>query len=88
MREAGSLAEAEAALDAGRPDVVLLDVPLAGEESTSLLERLRAEGIPVALVTGSSDMRELSAPPTRCSPSPPNPVSSSRSPAGSLGFAA
>src|SRR5689334_5331410 len=61
VREAGTLAEAEAAVAAERPDVVLLDVHLGGEESTSLLEQLRATGIPVALVTGSSDMRDLSA---------------------------
>jgi two-component system KDP operon response regulator KdpE len=61
VREAGTLGEAEAAVAAERPDVVLLDVHLGGEESTSLLERVRATGIPVALVTGSSDMRDLSA---------------------------
>lgn len=61
VREAGTLQEAGAAVDASRPDVVLLDVHLGGEESTSLLERLRADGIPVALVTGSADMRDLGA---------------------------
>ena len=61
VREAGTLGEAEAAVDAERPDVVLLDVHLGGEESTTLLERLRADRIPVALVTGSSDMRDLGA---------------------------
>jgi DNA-binding response OmpR family regulator len=61
VREAGTLADAEAAVAAERPDVVLLDVHLGGEESTRLLERLRAEGIPVALVTGSADMRDLGA---------------------------
>ena len=45
-------------MEAERPDVVLLDVHLGGEESTRLLEHLRAEGIPVALVTGSADMRD------------------------------
>jgi DNA-binding response OmpR family regulator len=59
VREAGTLQDAESAVDAERPDVVLLDVHLGGEESSSLLARLRAEGIPVALVTGSADMREL-----------------------------
>jgi DNA-binding response OmpR family regulator len=61
VREAGTLADAEAAVAAERPDVVLLDVHLGGEESTRLLEHLRAEGIPVALVTGSADMRAADA---------------------------
>jgi len=61
VREASTLEEAGAAVDAERPDVVLLDVHLGREESTELLERLQAEGIPVALVTGSADMRDLGA---------------------------
>lgn len=61
VREAATLEEAGAAVDAERPDVVLLDVHLGREESTELLERLQAEGIPVALVTGSADMRDLGA---------------------------
>jgi DNA-binding response OmpR family regulator len=56
VREAGSLAEAEAALAAERPQVVLLDVHLGGDQTHELLARLRAEGIPVALVTGSVDV--------------------------------
>jgi hypothetical protein len=48
VREAGTLQDAEAAVDAERPDVVLLDVHLGGDESTSLLEWLRAAGIPGA----------------------------------------
>jgi DNA-binding response OmpR family regulator len=53
--EAATLAEADAALARGRPDVVLLDVHLGSTDSHELLERLRREGIPVALVTGSVD---------------------------------
>jgi DNA-binding response OmpR family regulator len=56
VREAATVAEAEAAIEAGRPDVVLLDVHLSAEQTTGLLERLRAEGIPVVLVTGSVDI--------------------------------
>ena len=59
VREAASVDEADAAVAAERPDVVLLDVHLGGEESTDLMERLRAVGIPVALVTGSADMHDL-----------------------------
>ena len=55
--EAGSVAEAEAAL-AERPDVVLLDVHLGAEESTDLVEQIHAAGIPVAVVTGSVDVSE------------------------------
>jgi DNA-binding response OmpR family regulator len=52
VQEAGTLAEAERALDDGPPDVVLLDVLLGGKPCDELLERLQAEGVPVALVTG------------------------------------
>lgn len=58
VREAGSVGDAEAAVERERPDVVLLDVHLGGEESTLLLARLRAQGIPVALVTGSVDVND------------------------------
>jgi DNA-binding response OmpR family regulator len=61
VREAATLQDAEDAVDAERPDVVLLDVHLGADESTSLLEWLRAAGIPVALVTGSADLRDLGA---------------------------
>ncbi len=57
--EAASLDEAELALAARTPDVVLLDVHIGGEESYGLLERLRAEGIPVAVVTGTADITDL-----------------------------
>jgi DNA-binding response OmpR family regulator len=55
IREAASLAEADAALAEERPDVVLLDVHLGLEESGPLFDRLRADGVPVAAVTGSVD---------------------------------
>jgi DNA-binding response OmpR family regulator len=59
VREAATVAEAEAALAAERPDVVLLDVHLGGGEQThDLLAQIRAAGIPVALVTGSVDMQD------------------------------
>jgi DNA-binding NtrC family response regulator len=56
VREAATVAEAEAAIVEERPDVVLLDVHLGGEQTHNLLDRIRAEGIPVALVTGSVDI--------------------------------
>lgn len=58
VEEAATLEEADAALHRARPDVVLLDVHLDGRETLGLLSRLRAEGIPVALVTGSVDVAE------------------------------
>jgi DNA-binding response OmpR family regulator len=58
VREASSVAEAEAAVAAERPDVVLLDVHLGGDQSHELLARLRGDGIPVALVTGSVDIND------------------------------
>jgi DNA-binding response OmpR family regulator len=58
VREAATIAEAEMALSAERPDVVLLDVHLGGEQTHDLLTRIRADGIPVALVTGSVDIHD------------------------------
>jgi DNA-binding response OmpR family regulator len=58
VREAATLAEADAALATARPDVVLLDVHLEQADTRELLGRLRAEGIPVALVTGSADLAD------------------------------
>jgi len=55
VRAAATLEEARGAVAAERPDVVLLDVHLGGQETHSLLARLRADGIPVALVTGAAD---------------------------------
>jgi DNA-binding response OmpR family regulator len=56
VAEASTLGEAEAALAQARPDVVLLDVHLVGEQTHTLLELIRGDGIPVALVTGSVDV--------------------------------
>jgi CheY-like chemotaxis protein len=41
-----------------RPDVVLLDVHLGGEQTHELLARIRSARIPVALVTGSVDIAD------------------------------
>src|SRR4051794_20490336 len=56
--EASTIDEADAALDRQRPDVVLLDVHLQNTDTRDLLGRIRAAGIPVALVTGSVDLEE------------------------------
>lgn len=59
VREAASLAEADAALAERRPDAVLLDVHLGMEQSEHLFARLRADGIPVAAVTGTADLADV-----------------------------
>ncbi len=58
VREASTVGEAEAAIAAQRPDVVLLDVHLGLDDTDGLLDDLRVQGIPVALVTGSVDAAE------------------------------
>jgi DNA-binding response OmpR family regulator len=58
VREAGTADEAREAVAAEQPDVVLLDVNLGGRRSDGLLEDLRAAGIPVVVVTGSSDVED------------------------------
>lgn len=58
VSEAATLAEAEAAVQRDRPAVVLLDVHLGTEDTSELLAELRAEGIPVAVVTGSADIED------------------------------
>lgn len=61
VREAATLAAATRAIDELRPQLVFLDLHLGNEQSSSLLERLRADGIPVAIVTGSADPDEWRA---------------------------
>ena len=56
--EASTVDEADAIVEQERPDVVLLDVHLQNTDTRQLLSRLRAAGIPVALVTGSVDLEE------------------------------
>ena len=56
--EAATVDETNAALEQRRPDVVLLDVHLGGSDTQSIAARLRADEIPVVLVTGSVDVEE------------------------------
>src|SRR5438445_4348669 len=58
VTEAGTLTEARDAIAGSRPDVVLLDLHLGREDSGELLGALRADGVPVAVVTGSADLNE------------------------------
>jgi DNA-binding NtrC family response regulator len=59
VREAGTVDDARAEVDAARPAVVFLDMHLGKTSSSSLLDELRADGIPVVLVTGTADLEEL-----------------------------
>lgn len=59
VREAATLAEADAALAEQRPDIVLLDVHIGLEQSDALFARLRAAGVPVAAVTGTADVSDF-----------------------------
>ena len=56
VREAGTIDEARAEVEAERPGVVFLDVHLRGQETDGLLDEFRAAGIPVVVVTGSADI--------------------------------
>lgn len=57
--EAGTIAEAEQALDNGSVDVVLLDLHLGNEEGIALMPRLEERGLgsSLALLTGSPGSR-------------------------------
>lgn len=56
--EAGSLAEARDRIAQG-VDVVLLDMHIGNERGEQLLEELAAQSIPVAVVTGSTDLESF-----------------------------
>jgi len=60
VREAATLAEARAALEAEAPAVVLLDMHVGRERGATLLTeiRLRQPRIAVALVTGSVEVEQ------------------------------
>ena len=53
VQEASSIGEARARVEGERPDVVFLDVYLAGEPTDALLDELRGAEIPVVVVTGA-----------------------------------
>ena len=57
VREAGTVDEARAAVEAETPLVVFLDLHLGGSAADELLDELTATGIPVVLVSGTVDVR-------------------------------
>ena len=64
VREAGTLAEARAAVAAEPPAVILLDMHVGNERGATLLTELclRQPRIPVAMVTGSVDVEHGTRP--------------------------
>ena len=87
VREAGSLDEARRQVAEG-VDVVLLDMHLGSESGEVLLDELAEQGIPVAVVTGSTDLEALAATnATRCSASRSRSTSWKRPSPGSPLFA-
>lgn len=58
--EAGSLAEARAALSEGSVDVVVLDLNLRGERSGVLIAECHARrpAVPVVLISGSAELAD------------------------------
>ena len=59
IREAGALAQARERIAAGGIDVVLLDMHLGSERSHDFLAELKGAGIPVAVVSGSTDLESV-----------------------------
>jgi len=56
VREAASIPSGRAAVAEERPALVFLDVHLGGTSSEGLLDELRADGIPVVIVSGTADL--------------------------------
>jgi two-component system nitrogen regulation response regulator NtrX len=74
VREAGGIDEARAAVAAERPDLVFLDLHLGPGASDGLLDELRADGIPVVLVSGTVDVTEYADRATAVMPKPFDPA--------------
>jgi DNA-binding response OmpR family regulator len=54
--EAATLAESRAAVAAERPALVVLDLLLGAEDAGPLLGELRADGLPVVVLSGAADV--------------------------------
>ena len=74
VREAAGVADARAAVAAERPALVFLDLHLGAGASDAFLEELRADGIPVVLVSGTVDLAEYQERATAVIPKPFDPA--------------
>ena len=74
VREAATLAEAREAVAEERPALVFLDLHLGPGASDALLDELRADGIPVVLVSGTADVSDYAARATAVMPKPFDPA--------------
>ena len=74
VREAAGLDEARAEVAAERPALVFLDLHLGAGASDELLGELRAEGIPVVLVSGTVDVTAYENRATAVMPKPFDPA--------------
>jgi DNA-binding NtrC family response regulator len=74
VREAEAVADARAAVAAERPALVFLDLHLGAGASDNFLEELRADGIPVVLVSGTVDVSEYEGRATAVIPKPFDPA--------------
>jgi CheY-like chemotaxis protein len=74
VREASGLVEARAAVADERPLLVFLDLHLGHGATDEFLDELRADGIPVVLVSGTVDMTEYEGRATEVMPKPFDPA--------------
>jgi DNA-binding response OmpR family regulator len=74
VREATGLGEARAAVACERPALVFLDLHLGCGASDGLLDELRADGIPVVLLSGTVDVRAYEGRATAVMPKPFEPA--------------
>ena len=74
VREAEGVDEARAAVADERPALVFLDLHLGAGASAAFLEELRAEGIPVVLVSGTVDVAEYEGRASQVMPKPFDPA--------------
>ncbi len=54
-RAAGSAAEMDRALEAGRPDLIVLDVMMPGEDGLSIVRRLAGSGPPIVMLSAMGE---------------------------------
>jgi DNA-binding NtrC family response regulator len=74
VREASGLDEARAAVAEERPSLVFLDLHLGHGAADTFLDELRADGIPVVLVSGTVDVTEYEGRATEVMPKPFDPA--------------